>query len=136
MILITQAYLCNYFDLNPLEDGVIISHKEGYYSGIASGHEDPSHLWEQLGMTEYNMDNFRKSVKNAMPIYNDCVEVKTAEPVKLSGKNDEEKIWNYLYNDIKNDYGVAGLMGNLFAESSLISYNLQNSFNKKLNCTD
>ena len=31
----------------------------------------------------------------------------------------EKIIWDYLYNKLKNPYGVAGLMGNLFAESSL-----------------
>ena len=31
----------------------------------------------------------------------------------------EQLIWKYLYDRIKNVYGVAGLMGNLFAESSL-----------------
>ena len=40
------AYLCKLYNLNPLADGVIVSHKEGYYRGIASGHGDPSHLWE------------------------------------------------------------------------------------------
>ena len=33
--------------------------------------------------------------------------------------SNEEIIWNYLYDKIKNPYGVAALMGNLFAESSL-----------------
>lgn len=31
----------------------------------------------------------------------------------------EQLIWKYLYEKIRNVYGVAGLMGNLFAESSL-----------------
>lgn len=31
----------------------------------------------------------------------------------------EQKIWNYLKNKIGNEYGVAGLMGNLYAESGL-----------------
>lgn len=31
----------------------------------------------------------------------------------------ESTIWNYLLNKIKNEYGVAGLMGNLQAESGL-----------------
>ena len=31
----------------------------------------------------------------------------------------EKVIWNFLKEKIKNDYGVAGLMGNLYAESSL-----------------
>lgn len=37
---------------------------------------------------------------------------------------------------IGNAYGVAGLMGNLYAESGLRSNNLQNSFEKKLNMSD
>ena len=32
---------------------------------------------------------------------------------------DEQRIWNTLMREIGNPYGVAGLMGNLFAESSL-----------------
>ena len=37
---------------------------------------------------------------------------------------------------IGNAYGVAGLMGNLYAESGLRANNLQNSYEKKLNITD
>ena len=33
--------------------------------------------------------------------------------------NNEEIIWQYLYDKFRNVYGVAALMGNLFAESSL-----------------
>lgn len=59
------AMLCNEFGLDPLADGVIISHKEGHARGIASNHGDPEHLWSQLGMG-YTMDTFRKAVKSAM----------------------------------------------------------------------
>lgn len=59
------AMLCNMFSLNPLGDGVIVSHSEGHKRGIASNHGDPEHLWRQLGM-EYTMDGFRKAVKAAM----------------------------------------------------------------------
>ena len=59
------AYLCNEYGLNPLADGVIVSHKEGYKRGIASNHGDPEHLWSQLG-TGYTMDKFRKDVKDKM----------------------------------------------------------------------
>lgn len=47
-----------------------------------------------------------------------------------------ETIYKKLYSVIKNPYGVCGLMGNLKAESGLISNNLQNSFNTKLGMTD
>ena len=47
-----------------------------------------------------------------------------------------QKIWNYFYAKIGNEYGVAGLMGNLKAESALKSINLQNSYEKKLGYND
>lgn len=59
------AHLCKQFNLDPLADGVIISHKEGHKRGIASNHGDPEHLWNQLGMG-YTMDTFRKAVSAAM----------------------------------------------------------------------
>lgn len=59
------AYLCKQFNLNPLADGVIVSHNEGYKRGIASGHSDPEHLWNQLG-TGLTMNGFRQDVAKAM----------------------------------------------------------------------
>lgn len=59
------AYLCKQYNLDPLKDGVIISHKEGCARGIASNHGDPEHLWKGLGMS-YTMDTFRAAVKAAM----------------------------------------------------------------------
>ena len=59
------AMLCGKYGLDPLADGVIVSHKEGYVRGIATNHGDPEHLWTQLG-TSYTMDTFRKAVKAEM----------------------------------------------------------------------
>lgn len=59
------AQLCKEFGLDPLADGVIISHHEGYLRGVASNHGDPEHLWRGLGLG-YTMDGFRKDVKAAM----------------------------------------------------------------------
>ena len=59
------AYLCKEYGLDPLAEGVVISHKEGYARGIASNHGDPEHLWRQLGLG-YTMDGFRRDVKAAM----------------------------------------------------------------------
>lgn len=41
-------------------------------------------------------------------------------------------IWRYFYDKIGNEFGVAGLMGNLKAESGLIPNNLQNRFEAQL----
>ena len=59
------AMLCKEFNLDPLKDGVIISHKEGCARGVASNHGDPEHLWNQLGLP-YTMTTFRNAVKSAM----------------------------------------------------------------------
>ena len=59
------AYLCNQYGLNPLADGVIISHSEGCKRDVASNHADPEHLWKGLKLP-YTMDGFRKDVKAAM----------------------------------------------------------------------
>ena len=50
--------------------------------------------------------------------------------------NTEEKIWSYLKGQGLTDAGVAGLMGNLYAESGLRPDNLQNSDEGKLGMTD
>lgn len=48
----------------------------------------------------------------------------------------EKRIWDYLLGKIGNPYGVAGLMGNLYAESGLRPDNLQNTYEKKLGGSD
>lgn len=47
-----------------------------------------------------------------------------------------EYIWNWLWERIGNDYGTAGLMGNLCAESGLNPKNLQNSYESLLGMND
>lgn len=55
------AFLCLKFQLDPMGDGVIISHHEGHTRGIADGYPVPEHLWEGL-QSGYTMDGFRKDV--------------------------------------------------------------------------
>ena len=50
--------------------------------------------------------------------------------------NAEKIIWDTLMGFIGNAYGVAGLMGNLYAESALNPKNLQNNGNTRLGMTD
>ena len=51
-------------------------------------------------------------------------------------QNNEERIWDFLLAKIGNEFGVAGMMGNLQAESGLRPNNLQNTYEKKLGMTD
>lgn len=54
----------------------------------------------------------------------------------LKGATTEEKIWLFLSGKGLNDYGIAGMMGNLYAESGLNPKNLQQTYEKKLKMTD
>lgn len=53
------AYLCKRFSLDPLADGVVLCHSEGYRRGIASNHADVLHWWKKFGV---DMDDFRAAV--------------------------------------------------------------------------
>ena len=57
------AHLCGQFRLDPMADGVVISHSEGCRRGIASNHGDVEHLWSKFGLS---MEQFRKDIKAAM----------------------------------------------------------------------
>lgn len=61
------AQLCEQYVLDPLADGVIISHAEGAARGVASHHADPTHLWRAFGLT---MDGFRHDVAAEMAAKN------------------------------------------------------------------
>ena len=57
------ALLCKEFSLDPLADGVVICHQEGYQRGVASNHADVLHWFHKMGKT---MDDFRADVARAM----------------------------------------------------------------------
>jgi len=71
----------------------------------------------------------------------DAEEVQTT-PVVLMGTAstgsaaDEKTIWDFLKGKGLNGFAIAGIMGNLYAESALRSDNLQNTGNNKWNLTD
>lgn len=57
------AMLCRERGYDPLEDGVVICHSEGYKRGIASNHADVMHWFPKHGKT---MDDFRRDVAAEM----------------------------------------------------------------------
>ena len=58
----------------------------------------------------------------------------TTPTVKVTAQ--PKVIWNYFKSKGLSDCGIAGLMGNLYAESALLPNNLQNSYSKKLDLSD
>ena len=61
------AELCTRFNLDPLEDGVVISHSEGCERGVATNHGDPESYWDAVD-SGYTMDGFRKDVSDYMKL--------------------------------------------------------------------
>lgn len=93
------AKWCSDFGLNPLEDGVIISHHEGNQRGIASNHGDVEHIWDKFGLT---MDQFRKDVKKAMG--GQAVDTVPSTPVDNSSDDTSSQSINPLSGTVKIIY--------------------------------
>ena len=148
------AYMCKMFNLDPqgtVKNGsvtvpVIICHADSNKLGLGSNHGDVLHWFKKYGKT---MQDVRDDVWKLMNAGSPVVKPPVPAPVvpettkpnldtssSLVGASTEEKIWNFLLKEIKNEYGVAGLMGNLRAESSFKSSNLQGAYEKKLSHTD
>lgn len=83
------AFLCNMFSLDPLADGVIVSHSEGYKRGIASNHGDVEHLWSKFGLS---MTQFRQDIKVC------CDKEGTVSYISVMGKEvaTVEQMENYI----------------------------------------
>ena len=77
------AELCRTYGWDPLEDGVILSHKECCERGIGSNHGDPEHLWDALN-TGYTMDTFRQAVAKAL----EPQEKETVHPIRYTTLGD------------------------------------------------
>ena len=59
------ARLCYEYELDPLQEGNIISHYEGSMMGRATKHGDPNEYWEYVE-SGYTMDGFRQDVSDYM----------------------------------------------------------------------
>ena len=81
--------------------------------------------------TDYYVFNSKGEV-----VYPPTIETPKEEVKLNTSAADPKKMWDYFKSKGLNDYGVAGLMGNLYAESGLRACNLQNSYEKYLGMTD
>jgi N-acetylmuramoyl-L-alanine amidase len=120
------VYLCNLYGLTEKN---IICHSEGHAQGIASNHGDVMHWFPKHGKS---MDTFRADVKALLNKGASSAPVTPSVPAT----DNESVIWNFLKSKGLNDFAVAGIMGNLYAESGLKPTNLQNSYESKLGYTD
>lgn len=147
------AYMCKMFNLDPQGTAklngvtvpVILCHADSHKLKLGNNHGDVYNWFKKFGKT---MQDVRDDVEKLLKGSTSAPSVPAPAPVipevkpnlntssSLVGASNEEKIWNFLLKEINNEFGVAGLMGNLKAESSFNPKNLQNSYEKKLNYTD
>lgn len=64
------------------------------------------------------------------------VEKPTIPETTVPATDNPSTIWNYFEEKGLNDFAVAGIMGNIYAESGFKPTNLQNAYEKKLGYTD
>lgn len=81
-----------------------------------------------------SLDNAKAACKDGYTVYNQNGKAVYGAGVAAGGA--EKTIWDFLKSKGLSDYAVAGIMGNLFAESGLNANNLQNSYNTKFGMTD
>ena len=132
------AYLCKMFGIDPkgmisykgLQVPTIIDHTGSHALGLGSNHGDVQHWSRRYGKT---MENVRNDVA-AILAADDAAPATPSVPAET--EDNAKAIWDRLYAAIQNPYGVAGVMGNFMAESSLRANNLQNSYEKSLGLTD
>ena len=67
---------------------------------------------------------------------NSTVTSKPTQETNVIAGTPEKIIWNFFRDKGLNDYAIAGIMGNLYAESGLVSVNLQNTFENELGMSD
>ena len=138
------AYLCKLYHIDPLGaadcGGVtvptILCHQDSYKLGLGSNHSDIYDWFKRYGK---DMDTVRRDVARLLAEETPAEEPVPTQPVPNQPSPiqlDEKTIWNTLSSFICNDYGVAGLMGNFYAESGLKSINLQTTGNNVLGMTD
>lgn len=83
------VYLCKMYKLDPMKDGVVICHNEGYKRGIASGHADVTHWFPKHGKS---MDDFRSDVKAAMGTTSTAKKLYRVQVGAFSNKTNAEKL--------------------------------------------
>ena len=137
------AYLYRMFNIDPngeveyevFKVPTILCHADSHKLGLGSNHSDVLHWFKKYGKS---MDDVRADVEKLLeaekPTEQPAPAGSTPAPVvPVEQEGDTAKvIWDFLFSKLGNAYGVAGVMGNLRAESALRPINLQNTYEKSL----
>lgn len=136
------VYLCEKFNLNPLEDGIVVCHSEAHTKyQMASNHSDILHWWPKFGK---NMDDFRSDVNKKMIENKEDSEEMTQEKFNEMFSNmmaelraEEAPAWAEPYLSWCKEKGLmtgvddkGNLAGNAYLTRNELAVMLQAYFNK------
>ena len=94
-------------------------------------------LYKRLGkLADAVTDKLQASEKPVRKAEEEKPNTEAASLINNEEDTREAQIWKFLANKGLNHYAIAGIMGNLYAESALRPNNLQNSFERKLGMSD
>lgn len=111
------AMLCAEYGLDPMADGVVICHSEGYKRGIASNHADVMHWFTKHGKS---MDTFRADVKALLIAGKEAAPVEKPAPVvKVDSARSFNKAKAGTYK-VKSSDGVLNLRAGASTSKALI----------------
>lgn len=85
---------------------------------------------------EYLYSRHGEIAEKVNAILNAAAATEQESSTATTGTDSAATIWNFLKGKGLNDYAVAGIMGNLYAESGFKPTNLQNTYETKLGYTD
>lgn len=82
------------------------------------------------------LDNAIKVCKEGYSVFDSKGNVVYTNKSQTSQEEVERTVWNELLRVYRNELGVAGIMGNLYAESGIRPNNMQNTYERKLGFSD
>lgn len=134
------AYLCKMFGIDPngtvnvngVRVPTILCHADSCKLGLGSNHGDVNHWFPKHGKS---MVTARADVAALLGVVDKPPVVVTPTPPTTT-VDTAKTIWDFLTGKGLNACAVAGIMGNLYAESALSSINLQNTYEKKFGLSD
>lgn len=134
------AYLCRLYNLFPHGIGVhssgvfvptILCHQDAYRLGLGSNHED-IYDWFSLYFDD-PMGRFKKDVAKLLD------ETPSEQPssiIATENLDTAKYVWDRLIEEFSHPYMVAGIMGNLEAESGMRCDNLEDIYERKWGVSD
>lgn len=130
------AIICEELEIQLIKDNVMTHYEVAVLDNYGPFSGDPSTKWDLQWLKDYDGEwkNGGDILRGKAQWY--LLSNTTVKEEVVNTINEEELIWNYLKEKGFNPFAIAGLMGNLYAESGLKSNILEHSHKSRLGMDD